>query len=360
MEYAMVHKTFYKIGDFVTWVREGSVNLNPEFQRRAVWKATTKSYLMDTIVKGLPIPIIFLRDRGIDLTTYRPTREVVDGQQRLRTVLSYIAPGLLPDFDPKQDPFTVKKTHNAELANKSFSDIPAPMQAQILNYQFDVHVLPDYVDDRQVIEIFRRMNSTNYQLNPQELRNSRYKGEFKTSVYMLAEEQLHRWRQWGTFTSDDIARMIEVELTSELAILILEGKLRGKSKKLIDSAYDARDEEYPERTEVESRYRTVMDTIDDCLAEAEHELPFARKGTIYSLFACFYDEIYGLQGHFVAGVSPRQMTRPQLNRIAAAREAVAEQKAPLDVLNSMARRTTNIKERTAVYRYLRGEGEWDA
>jgi len=45
--------------------------------------------------------------------------------------------------------------------------------------------------------------------------NSRFKGEFKTSQYELAAEQLKRWREWEIFTEDNISRMQEVELTAE-------------------------------------------------------------------------------------------------------------------------------------------------
>lgn len=80
-------------------------------------------------------------------------------------------------------------------------------KTDFLNYEFNVHILASNVDDRDVIQIFRRMNSTNYTLKKQELLNSQYFGEFKTSQYNLAAEQLERWRGWKTFTEDDIAKM---------------------------------------------------------------------------------------------------------------------------------------------------------
>ena len=118
-----IQKTFYKIADFISWKKKASLNLSPHFQRRAVWKKGAKSYLVDTIYKGLPVPIIFLRDMGIDKTTYEPIREVIDGQQRLRTIISYIAPELLDDFNPQHDEFLVKKAHNMELAGKAFHEL---------------------------------------------------------------------------------------------------------------------------------------------------------------------------------------------------------------------------------------------
>ncbi len=78
---------FYKIIEFVSWYRDGILTLTPKFQRRSVWQSGAKSYLIDTIVRGLPIPIILLRDK-IDANNLKVQREVIDGQQRLRTVIA--------------------------------------------------------------------------------------------------------------------------------------------------------------------------------------------------------------------------------------------------------------------------------
>src|SRR3954470_10685918 len=118
METFEIAQTQYKVADYLDWQRAGSLDLAPVFQRRTVWKPGAKSFLVDTVVRGLPTPIIFLRDR-IDLSTMRPTREVVDGQQRLRSLLGYIDPGSLGNtFDPERDEFTVQRNHNPELAGR--------------------------------------------------------------------------------------------------------------------------------------------------------------------------------------------------------------------------------------------------
>jgi uncharacterized protein with ParB-like and HNH nuclease domain len=103
-----IAKTVYKVSDFLSWQWSNSLVLSPSFQRRSVWPKAAKSFLIDTVVRGLPIPIIFLREQT-DLNTLEPIREVVDGQQRLRTLISFIEPDLLKDFDPERDSFVVKK-----------------------------------------------------------------------------------------------------------------------------------------------------------------------------------------------------------------------------------------------------------
>src|SRR5439155_22871656 len=98
----------------------------------------------------------------------------------------------------------------------------------ILDYQFSVHILPASVDDREVLQIFARMNSTGLKLNSQELRNAAFFGEFKTSMYAIAAEQLQRWRTWRIFTEAQISRIGEIEITSDFAQLMISG-LVGKT-----------------------------------------------------------------------------------------------------------------------------------
>src|SRR5262245_19291844 len=79
----------YRIADFVEWHEEEKLLLNPYFQRRKVWTRPAQVYLIDTILRGLPMPKVFLRTR-IDATTRRSFREVVDGQQRLNAIFSFV------------------------------------------------------------------------------------------------------------------------------------------------------------------------------------------------------------------------------------------------------------------------------
>ena len=285
-----IARTQYKVSDFLSWQQAGTLALSPNFQRRSVWKRGAKSYLIDTIVRGLPIPILFVRDRPADLNSFEPIREVVDGQQRIRTVISYIAPRLLKDLNENQDIFTVLRSHNRELAGKKFEQLSDKIKNRILDYQFSVHVLPPGTDDREVLQIFARMNSTGTRLNAQELRNAEFFGEFKTSMYETAVKHLHRWRAWAIFTEDNISRMEEVELTSEFAIYMLQG-ISGKNKGLLDRVYREKDSYYPEKDEIERRFDVVMASIDDVFGSDLPNMSFHLKTlfTDYLLLSIKYN-----------------------------------------------------------------------
>jgi hypothetical protein len=350
MKTLQMTRTLYKVSDFVSWQKAKTLELSPSFQRRPVWKPGAKSYLIDTVARGLPIPIIFLREQRTDLKSLEPKREVVDGQQRIRTLISFIDSSLLYDRRPAQDDFTVQSVHNAELAGKIFSELSSEIRQKILDYQFSVHVLPSDTDDKEVLQIFARMNATGVKLNDQELRNSEFFGQLKTSAYELAAEQLSKWRKWEIFTEYNIARMEEVELTSELIFMMLKG-ITGKTQAALKRLYKGKDADFPERHEVERRFRTIMDSIEDKLGEEMASLPFSSKTLFYSLFASFYSIQFGLKSS-LRKERPKPIAQAAIARIKHCAGKIQGQTAPVKVLDAVARRTTHISSRDAIVNYL--------
>ena len=77
----------YSINDFVEWDKNQWLELNPRFQRLSVWSDKAKSYLIDTILRGKPIPKIFIRQK-INISTKTSIREDTDrGVGALRKTL---------------------------------------------------------------------------------------------------------------------------------------------------------------------------------------------------------------------------------------------------------------------------------
>jgi uncharacterized protein with ParB-like and HNH nuclease domain len=79
--------TNYKISWFRKEDSAGTLDLSRTFQRRPVWTEEQSSFLIDTILWGLPIPEIYIRSSSSPTGDTR--YEVVDGQQRIRSVLLF-------------------------------------------------------------------------------------------------------------------------------------------------------------------------------------------------------------------------------------------------------------------------------
>ena len=57
-----IQRTQFKVSDFVNWYRSNELELSPIFQRRSVWPTGAKSFLIDTVMRGLPIPAVILQE----------------------------------------------------------------------------------------------------------------------------------------------------------------------------------------------------------------------------------------------------------------------------------------------------------
>ncbi|MEL7499013.1 MAG: DUF262 domain-containing protein [Planctomycetota bacterium] len=343
-----IQRTQFKVSDFINWQKNKELNLSPSFQRRSVWPKGAKSYLMDSIVRGLPIPPIILRDIPPDIQTFQSIREVIDGQQRIRTIISFISPGALHDFDASRDKFTIYKSHNDEFGGKAYADLEAVTKKRILDYQFMVHVFPSETDDRDILEIFARMNATGLKLNNQELRNASYFGEFKTLAFEIAAEHLEFWRTWKLFSESAIARMNEVEFTSELMILSMNG-ISDNTKTVIDGAYKKYDETFGEKKEVAKRLRFMLDFLNDKVDEQPTYL--GSKTFFYPIYAAIYSLSYGLDST-LKPIAPKKVSKQKVKGILEKARKLIEEKAPRKVQIASERRVSQAKSRSVLVKYL--------
>lgn len=350
MIFKTIGKTVYKVHDFLSWQRNKSLVLSPSFQRRPVWTKSAKSYLIDTIVKGLPIPIIFLRERT-DLKTLEPYREVVDGQQRLRTIISFIDYSLIDNYNHDRDDFTILKSHNKELANKRFNDFDDNIKQRILQYEFSVHTLPSDTEDSEVLQIFARMNSTGVKLNYQELRNAEYFGIFKNTCYQLAYEYLNTWRDWSIFSENEIARMLEVEEASDLISMMLNSKIQSKSQTSLNNIYKKYDDEFPYHEEVIHRFRYVMDKISNTIGRDIVNTEFKRKALFNTLFTFYYEQIFSYIR--IGEHAKPNLISPKINAaIRITSDKIRQRKLPEELLKVLRGATNNLESRKQRLNFL--------
>jgi hypothetical protein len=294
--------------DFLAWREAESLVLVPKFQRRGVWSASARSFLIDTIIRGLPVPPIYLRVTQSEDRT-RTIREVVDGQQRVATVLNFI-----------DEEYELSRSLDAPYAGMSFSDLTRSQQDSIRQYGFICEVLHG-VSDAQVLEIFARLNTYSVKLNAQELRNGRYFGYFKQTAYRLAHEHIEFWRRHHIFSEQSIARMLEVELTSELMIAELDG-LQDK-KTSINRFYAQFDDRFPQRSRLEKHFRLTLDVIDETFRESLTTSEFRRPPLFYSLFCAINHRTFGLPKQRL-NTPRRQPTETERRGIRAAMETLSE------------------------------------
>jgi hypothetical protein len=292
--------TNYTALDLLVWHEEGSLRLSPKFQRRSVWKPAAKSFFIDTLLRGFPVPPLHIRMS--EIAWGKPVREVIDGQQRLRAL-----------FDFLNGKLRLSRNLDAHWAGKRLSDLNAEEQETLRLTNFHVYQY-QAIEDEVVLQIFARMNTYSVALNRQELRNGKYFGKFKQLVYQLSSDYLRFWREAGIFSEAAIARMHEAELVSELLILQMDG-IQDK-KKSVDSFYSHLEEQWSEipitwtisrgktkvdapaswlsRVEAEQRFRHCMAVLSETVGGFLRETGFARIPQFYTLYCAIYHAEYGL------------------------------------------------------------------
>lgn len=272
----------YSINDFLEWHQNNQLELNPRFQRRSVWNDNARSFLMDTIIRGFPIPKVFIRQK-INTLTRKSVREVVDGQQRLRTILSFL-----------NDGFTISKKHNAQYGGLYFSqlnEIDPDIQSAILGYEISCDLLVN-MPDPQVLDVFSRLNSYSVVLNEQEKINANHFSPFKLLVDSVSKEYFQFWVENGIISEQKCLRMDDVSLTADLFIAMIEGI---KEKKKIRFFYDKYEKEFDMNDEeLREKFHSIMSIIKTIFPDGLKTTEYKRVHFFYSLFTTLYHIQYGL------------------------------------------------------------------
>jgi hypothetical protein len=255
---------------FTRAAESGELVLRPRYQRNPVWLHPQKSFLIDTVLRGYPVPEIYMQDVVSADATQK--HFVVDGQQRLTACLEFVAGEF--ELSPKESP---------DWPEMTFEDLATDEKTKVLSYVFVVRLMPD-IDEDELRSIFRRLNRYNLALNKQELRHATYWGEFIASMERIADHDF--WADSGLFSANDVRRMLDVEFVSELAVGWISGPQNKKTT--LDRWYGTYEEEFPDR-------RTVEEVFNDVLGELGQILPdirrtrWARGSDFYSLFLCVAD-----------------------------------------------------------------------
>ena len=226
----------YPISDLVQWMKEKTLVLNPEFQRRSIWPEPAKSYFINTLLEGLPIPNIYMRS-VTDPKVMRTYREVVDGQQRLRTIWDFVA-----------NRIQLGSNANA-FEGIRYEDLNECEQKRFLAYQIGVVQLFGATDDK-VLDIFNRLNAYGLSLNSQELRHGKYQGgkymgTFRRAVIEASKRWSVLWDRYKVISVRARVRMMDDELMAQMLGVILEGVQDG-GQPTINRLYTKYDEGLPD------------------------------------------------------------------------------------------------------------------
>lgn len=150
--------------------------LAPEFQRYNVWTTRQKCELVESILMGIPIPVIYFFEAKDG------TKQVVDGRQRISAILDFLNNKIkLSDLKILKD-----------LNDKTFNDLEPKLQGMFEDYQLFVYVIQPPTPERVKYDIFDRVNRGGTRLNSQEMRNALYQGNALRLIGNICKSEIFR------------------------------------------------------------------------------------------------------------------------------------------------------------------------
>jgi len=241
--------------DLFRMYKQGSLDIQPEFQRDIVWKNSDQTRFIDSLIKQLPIPSLCF--------SYDPQQQkwlVIDGLQRISTIIRFL----------KGDDWNLAKIDDVEsnIAGISAAAIKNDENLKQFYQRVENSTIPitvlrcNYKDKKHLsylFTIFHRLNSTGLKLNNQEIRNCIYSGSFNR---MLQELDLYEnWRKVNKMKTNNSYRMQKQELI--LRFFAFYYKLDDYTGNLASFLSDfMADNRFPSKEKIKSDMKLFKETIN--------------------------------------------------------------------------------------------------
>lgn len=258
----------HPISDIRDWADDGKLIIQPSFQRREVWSLPAQILLMNTIINKIPMPKIFL---STELKDGKTLRSVIDGQQRITSILAFI-----------RGEFSLDNSFTPDLNGRIFSDLPKQVRDEFLMYSIDFNEAQN-ASDEEIRNVYSRVNKYTIALNKQELRKADFPGDFLDLSESLALNEF--LDDAKLFTMANRRRYGDVEFVSEILMAVI-GKIQDKKGYLEEYYAHYATWNNEERTKIEKEFRETLFQIE-LLFGSGIELSktrFRQKADFYSLF----------------------------------------------------------------------------
>lgn len=232
-----------KIREIISMVKENKLLPKPEFQRRLVWSRADKNHFLDSVLRGFPFPEIYFADGDVNLETGEGTQLLVDGLQRVSTLIQYF------DGDPELKLTVVEPYRTLSEADKK----------NFLQYDVAVRDL-GAITKSEVIEVFKRLNATKYSLLDIEINNAIYAGAMKMFCERLAADAF--FKDHGVFSATDYKRMGDLRYVLAIVGTMLQGYFDRDDA--FGDLLERYNDEFPLQNEIENRLKRAFEFLEEC------------------------------------------------------------------------------------------------
>jgi hypothetical protein len=260
--------TPYTLSEYCQSMDRGEITVNEHYQRSPkVWPQAAKSFLIETILLGFPMPKLSLH-QITDVKTRKTRKEIVDGQQRSVTIRDFYANALRLSKDAVP----------TEAAECTYAELSEDLQHRFLDYALSVDLFIGATNE-DIREVFRRMNSYTVPLNAEERRHSRFQGKFKWFIYRLTKRYSQAMEDMGAFSEKQLNRMQDAKLLSEVVYALVNGITTTKDAQLT-KLYDDHEKEFADEVDVRKRVVKALDVAIELTSL--HNGPLMKPHQLYA------------------------------------------------------------------------------
>lgn len=246
---------------------ENDINPNPTYQRSAVWKPTQKQLLIDSIIRKIDIPKLYLRETNSNGFTY----EIIDGQQRMRTLWEFFSNEFRLSEEAEKV-FVGEKSF--EVAECTYDKLPSKVKVErIHKFTLDVVIIQQATED-EIADLFFRLNNGT-PLKPAEVRNA-MPGAMTKTIRELAKHEFFSKVSFKNY------RYAYDQVAAQMMLLELNGGSSDISDRLLSKMYANHQKKVPKSSE---RMTLVLDVMDKVFHSKSKLLNRAQALNVYLLIS---------------------------------------------------------------------------
>jgi hypothetical protein len=258
--------------------QEGRIVIDNSFQRKYVWSRKNQISLIESILLGYPIPeFIFLQK----MSSSRTSLVVIDGQQRIGAIVDFI-----------NGEFELSRKHlidndlSHSVGDMKYENLNHEQRMAFLDYPLSFRIIGSDLNENEIRAIFTRLNSNSLPLNPQELRNATYDGEFLKLAEEIADFDF--WNKYQLFSNQERRRMQDIQFVSSILLFFRMGISGETNQEVYNKVYDMYNEVYEEKTSDYQLFKKLLNQIEPILSIDRNRKFLKRKTHLYALLLVVY------------------------------------------------------------------------
>jgi 5-methylcytosine-specific restriction endonuclease McrA len=277
------------VSDVKGKMERGELIPDPEWQRGYIWNQKDEQLLIDSILKGLPIPKFYLTEE-YDAKKGVSIHYAVDGQQRLKAINRFLTNKFLIEINSEK---------------YLFKDLDSETQKKITTYKLNGHYMTDY-KQADINFLFQRLNSTGVKLTNMERWNNEY---FEANILKMVKEIYEKicdfpykrdYRDYDDkdyeklkssymatiYTEENIKRMLPLDDIIDLCNCLKKNSIEGGGKKELESFLKLHiNISHNESSIIKSKFGKALNNIKEIFSKQELEASAYSKRTHFiSLF----------------------------------------------------------------------------